>query len=245
VLELAYPVSDERLAWMTATLTTLAGNGVKEALESIAAEGVEDVGRHLFKSGRCAVSHATGKPIVNPDDPRDARRLYRELPLVREMAVRAIEERFGILTSSTEYRQHLYELRGWKEVLRDDLVGRLLSGEGARPDETVDLPDIHVRLRESPPYGPMEGMTVAGLAVQGDKIQLAYRSPDRLFEFRFVLDLGDERLVFDVTQGLFAHDDGSVVAAEHRKEIQRFIRSCLLGREAETVEACSSLETRT
>ncbi|GLS51444.1 hypothetical protein GCM10007885_43010 [Methylobacterium gnaphalii] len=95
---------------------------MQAALKSIADAGIQDVGRHLYESGRCAIAHATGKPIVNPDDPRDAERLFLELPLVREMAVRAIEDRFGILTQSAEFDLHLYELRGWKRVLGRGLI---------------------------------------------------------------------------------------------------------------------------
>jgi hypothetical protein len=168
---------------------------------------------------------------VNPDDPRDAQRLYRELPLVREMAIRAIEERFQILTSSTEYRQHLYELSGWKEILGNDLIGRLLSGEGPLPDEVVDMPDINIRLRTYSPYTPLEGMTIAGLAVEGATVHLSYRPPDKLLEFRFSLDFENERLIFDIHQGVFGHDDGSVAVAEYLKEAQRFGRDYLLNGE--------------
>jgi hypothetical protein len=51
------------------------------------------------------------------------------------------------------------------------------------------------------------------------------------------LDLGNERLVFDLNQGLFGHDDGSVTAAEHRKEIQRFIRDYVLNGELQILNA--------
>ncbi|WP_238258697.1 methylamine utilization protein MauJ, partial [Methylobacterium gnaphalii] len=122
VLELAFPEARERVTWMSKVLPKLSGSDVQAALKSIADAGIQDVGRHLYESGRCAIAHATGKPIVNPDDPRDAERLFLELPLVREMAVRAIEDRFGILTQSAEFDLHLYELRGWKRVLGRGLI---------------------------------------------------------------------------------------------------------------------------
>ena len=117
VLELAFPQAPKRIAWMEKVLPTLQGHGVAEALTSIAALGVTDVCLHLRDLGRRAIAHASAQPIINPDNPRDAARLYRELPLVREMAVLAVEERFEIDSPSTEYRKHLYELRGWKERL--------------------------------------------------------------------------------------------------------------------------------
>lgn len=65
VLEVAYPSSPARVAWMTAALPNLDGYGVAEALAEIAAQGIEDVGRHLFESGRCAIAHANGQPSPN------------------------------------------------------------------------------------------------------------------------------------------------------------------------------------
>lgn len=231
VLELAYPVPKDRVAWMQSILPSLKGHGVHEALKNIAAPDVEAVCKHLYESGRCAVAHASDKPIINPDDPRDALRLYRELPLVRQLAEKVIEESFGILTRSTEFAQHLYELRGWKKIFGDDLVGRLLSGAGPREGEHVDMPPISVRLRQQPPYIPMENLMIAGLDVEGAVIKVAYRSADSLFEIRFQLDFGEERLHFSVDNGIYGFDDGSVAAAEYRREFHRFLRDYFLNGE--------------
>lgn len=231
VLELAYPVTKDRVAWMQSIVSSLKGHGIQEALESIAASDVEAVCKHLFESGRCAVAHASGKPIINPDDPRDALRLYRELPLVQKLAEKAIEEGFGISMRSTEFAQHLYELKGWKKVFGDDLVRRLLSGAGPLEGEQADMPSISVRLRQRPPYIPMENMEVAGLDVHDAIIKVAYKSADGLFEMRFQLDFGEERLLFAIDDGIYGRDDGSVAAAEYRREFHRFLRDYFLNGE--------------
>jgi hypothetical protein len=231
VLELAYPVTKDRVAWMQSTVPSLKGPGIQEALESIAESDVAAVCKHLFESGRCAVAHASGTPIINPDDPRDALRLYRELPLLRKLAEKAIEDGFGIPTRSTEFAQHLYELRGWKKVFGDDLVCRLLCGAGPLEGEQVDMPSISVRLRQRPPYMPMENMEIAGLDVQDAIIKVAYKSADGLFEIRFQLDFGEERLLFAIDDGIYGRDDGSVAAAEYRREFHRFLRDYFLNGE--------------
>lgn len=239
--------TDARVQWMKAVLLTLDGQGVQEALEGIAALGIEDVGIHLFKSGRCAIAHATGQPVINPDDPRDALRLYRELPVVREMAIRAIEERFGIATRSTEYAKHLYELRGWKELLGEPLVSAVLAGQEPQPEQVINLPSIHVRLRESPTYKPLENMVPKQIEVRDQQLFVIYQSPDGLAEIRFVLALAEERLKFDVYEGIYGHDDGSVAAAEYRRDTQRFFRDYMLNGElqfwnAENDELLSRLD---
>jgi len=231
VLELAFTKSRERVAWMEATLPTLDGPGIKEAKESIAAQGVKNICSHLFESGRCAIAHATGKPVINPDDPRDALRLYRELPLVREMAVRAVEERFGIATRSTEYREHLYELRGWKEVLGEQLMGAVAAGTERALGESVDLPLIHVRLRTNPPYKPFERMTPKSIEQQGNELLLIYATEDRLMEIRFWLAPAEERLKFEIFDGIYGSDNGSLASAEYKQESLRFYRDYMLNGE--------------
>jgi hypothetical protein len=117
VLEVAFSTDSQRIAWISAALANLTGHGVKEAIDAINAQGVADIGRHLFQSGRCAMAHANRKPIVDPDKPADLRRLGAELPIVRALAAKAIEDELGVETSHTVYRKHLYELLASKKSL--------------------------------------------------------------------------------------------------------------------------------
>jgi hypothetical protein len=237
VLELAYPVKANLTAWMIATLPTLTGHDVQLAIAGIGLQGFAEIQMHLYASSRCAVAHAASTPIVNPDDPRDARRLYSELPIVRELAIRAIEERFGIDSRSTEFRKHLYELRGWKEVLGPERVANVLAGIAPQEGEMIDLPRINVRLRECSPYPPMEDMGPSLISIENSVVNLEYRTGDGMMAVRFSLNLADERLEFDISNGLFGHDDGSVAAAEYRCETQRFIRDYLMNGELQVWNA--------
>jgi hypothetical protein len=104
VLETAFPKDEKRIAWISASIAGLTDFGVKEALDGIRAQGStapDDIGTHLFKSGRCAMAHGARKPIVDPDKPGDMRRLGSELPIVRALAVKAIEAVFGVETRGT------------------------------------------------------------------------------------------------------------------------------------------------
>ncbi len=262
ILELAFrhlgkKASEARVRWMKKTLPILNGDGVREAKASIAAEGIEgtaEVCRHLFESSRCAVAHANSEIIVNPDDPRDARRLTVELPLVREMAIQllewpfpepaavremaiqAIEEIFGIPSRSTEFRLHLYELKGWKQIIGDDVIKRYLAGE-MEEGEMVYLPNINVRLRENPVYPSFENMVAIDLFEQDQRLFVEYQSQSGLALLRFALNFPEERLEFEITDGIFGGDDGSVLAAEHRHDADRFIRDYLLNGELQMWDA--------
>ncbi len=81
ILETAFPRDDKRIAWVARSIASLDGFGVKDALDRIRAQGItspEEIGTHLFKSGRCAMAHGARKPIVDPDNPGDLRRLGSE-----------------------------------------------------------------------------------------------------------------------------------------------------------------------
>ena len=225
VLEVAFPSTLARVEWMAETLPNLRGLGVAEALVSLTEQGVGDVGRHLFESGRCAIAHANGQPIINPDDPRDARRLMNELPLVRELAIRVMDERFGIQTPMQIYREHLYELRGWRSRIGEEVIGQFLC---YAPLAEIDLPRINFRLKDARPYAPFEKMEPARVSLNDGRLHLVYVAEGNLVELRFSLAFGEERLCFDIENGVFGSDDGSVRAAEFRRDLERFKRDYFL-----------------
>ncbi len=231
VLEVAYDNSTVRAAWMQDVLPTLADHKAKDALADLTAGGITDVARHLFASGRCAIAHATAQPIINPDDPRDARRLMKELPLVEQLAVRAIEERFGIDSPSTEYQKHLYELRGWKQAIDAEVIDLALGNKPIPEGLTIDLPIIHVRIRGCPPYAALESMHPSNVFLLPEGIGLVYSSSDRLVTIRFILNFAGERLLFDWLSDLSRRDDSSVAAAQHSVDVHRFTRDYLLNGE--------------
>lgn len=237
VLELAYPNSKERTTWMADALPALSEPRARDVVQGLVASGVADVGKHLFESGRCAIAHATSDPIINPDNPTDAKRLMRELPIVEALAVRAIEDRYHVYSPQTEWRQHLYELRGWKEALGSDLVGKIRSGGDFLEGGAVDLPRINVRLRTCPAYGPLEGMEPKRIEISDGRVELTYQSFDNRMALVFYLDIRDERLIFDIDNSLFGNDDGSVAFAEHKRDFSRFRRDYLLNGELQMWDA--------
>jgi hypothetical protein len=219
VLEVAFPNDDARIAWISAAIASLRGFGVKEALGGIRAK---DIGKHLFKSGRCAMAHGARKPIVDPDKPGDLRRLTLELPIVRALAVKAIEEVFSVDTRGTNYRKHLYELDGFKKILGPDIVAHALNGTVLAEEPMVEIPDISVRIRRKAPYAPLEGLRCKRLSQDGKLVHLQFGSPQGDVKFRFALDFGAERIQFDLFRDIGVCDTGSAESAERIYEIRRF-----------------------
>jgi hypothetical protein len=225
VLETAFPRDDKRIAWIAGAIADLDGFGVKDAIDGIKAQGfstAEDIGTHLFKSGRCAMAHGARKPIVDPDIPGDFRRLGSELPIVRALAIRAIEQVFGIETRGTNFRRHLYELAGFKKILGPEIVKGMQEGKPPSGDHVVDVPDISVRIRRKRPYAPLEGLRCKRLGHSGSVVQMHFESLQGDVKFRFSLDFGQERIIFDVFQDIAVRDTGSAASAVRVHEVRRF-----------------------
>lgn len=225
ILETAFPKDAKRIAWISASIASLAGFGIKEALDGIRAQGIttpDDIGTHLFQSGRCAMAHGARKPIVDPDKPGDLRRLRSELPIVRALATKAIEEVFGIDTRSTNYRKHLYELDGFKKILGPDIVAHMQNGTDPTEQVMLNIPDISVRIRRKDRYAPLEGLSCKHAGRLGKVLQMHFASPEDDVQFRFGLDFGAERIQFDLFRDIGVRDAGTSASAERVHEVKRF-----------------------
>jgi len=178
VLEAAFPNGRRRREWITANVDTIQGHRGKEALAALRAKGVVDVGTHLFESGRGAVAHAREEPIVDPDNPSHARRLWQELPIMAALAEMAIEQELGVETAHTVWQNHLYELAGIKEILGSDTVAFLQSGEPITDQRLVDIPVIDVQIRGKAPYAPLTGMIIKEIGQQAHVFHMCFASAD-------------------------------------------------------------------
>lgn len=192
-------------------------------MDEIRKQGVTDIGAHLYASGRCAMAHASGDPVIDPDDPADARRLSSERPIMLALAERAIEELFGVETRGTQYKKHLYELDGFKRILGAELTAHLVRGDDPTEERTVDFPNISVQLRRHPPFAPLSNLAIKQLHRDGPhSMVLLFESTDARTQFRCRLDFGSERLVFRYDMDIGHKDLGDAISAEERAELSRF-----------------------
>lgn len=213
VLEVAFPKGTVRGDWIASHVGTLSDHRAKEALTALRAQGVADIGIHLRDSGRHAIAHATKEPIIDPDDPADLRRLRAELPIMTALATLAIEEVFGVETSHTIYRMHLYELAGFKTILGPEIVARLVSAEQIVEGTMMDIPRINIRLRRHAPFKPLENLYPVETGQDGSVLFLRFRSDEGNVNIRFGLNFSNERLEFDVFRDIAIQDTGTADSA--------------------------------
>jgi hypothetical protein len=196
----------------------------REAVDKLRQQQVQDIGVHLYASGRCAMAHAKNDPIIDPDNPADARRLWAERPIMLALAERAIEEKLGVATRLTVYQKHLYELDGFKKIFGPELVGHFVRGEGVAGEPEINIPDIGVEIRGLPPYEPLASLTIKSLHHSGHIVHMRFASKNELAQFQFQLDFAEGRLKFDVFSDFGQHDDGSAESAEAIAEGSRFFK---------------------
>lgn len=225
VLETAFPDGKKRGEWITSTLPGLSGFRIQEAFEAIRKQGPttpEQISRHLFESSRCAMAHGAHDPIVDPDRPGDQRRLSSELPIIRALAVKAVEDVWGVETRGTNFRKHLYELSGFKKILGADIIGYMLDGSEPTEQKMVEVPEISVRIRRKASYPPLESLRCKDLRRQGKLLRMHFESELGDVLFRIALDFAAERINFDLFTDVGVHDLGSAQSADRIHEVKRF-----------------------
>jgi len=85
---------NKQVEWINRRVGLLADPEVISRLAKLAV-GSPNVGKYLYKSGRCAVAHAWSKPLADPENPKDLRRLRDDITLIRSLAEYAIENEIG------------------------------------------------------------------------------------------------------------------------------------------------------
>lgn len=131
ILNILYADGAKQMAWINANLATIHRHQdlALRRINELKAQGIEDIGNYLYVSGRCAIAHAYGSPVVNPDDPDDKRRLHSDLPLITALALLILENEFGILPRLKAYEKRVLHLKGFREVLGADLVRTIIAGD--------------------------------------------------------------------------------------------------------------------
>ena len=222
VFNVLYAEPDRQIEWINNHINKI--NKGADRLKELQDQGV-NVGKYLYGSCRCAVAHAFGDPIVNPDEPDDYKRLGRDLDLVRELSEIAIEKELGVKSAMTVYREHLYELAGFRELLGQELVD-LLKSQKLADEKGIELPDfprLTIRLRDEDPYDALTAMEVENIEVQQDgMVRLECRKAEGISAAYIYLNVPDERLMIDIEGGFAVYDAGTVESARFAADICMF-----------------------
>ena len=238
VFEIAHKSTKERTAWMEDALTRVEDFRANEAIKKLASDGIEHISDHLYESGRCAIAHAKAEPLIDPDEPADSNRLHNELPIITALAEMAIEEVLAVKTARSIYREHLYELAGFKRFIDASIIKHCIEGQKIPDDKKIELPAISVRLRGIKPFLPLEKLRLCFIEQDDTKLVVVFGREDRSLQIKFLLNFADERLEFDIHHGLIVPpDDGSHLHASTCASLSEFAKLYFLNGCLEIVDA--------
>lgn len=147
---------------------------------------------------------------MNPDNTDDNFRLQRDIPLMKNYAELAIEEKFSIKRDSTIYREHLYELEGFKEIIPKEIVESLKKGEPLSKGTEIDFPDKYLLVgKRGHERYPLEEMSLVGGGWVEGGLVLVFKSITEGVELKVMLDFMNEKLGFDPVRGFRIHQERS------------------------------------
>jgi hypothetical protein len=213
VLNIRLADSKGQIQWINKNLSGLDDWDASKRLSDLQ-QSASDIGDYLYRSGRCAVAHANRVPVVDPDDPADWKRLRDDLPLMKALAQRFIEDEFGIQTQRTIWREHRYELAGFGTLLGPSIVERVKAHASIKASEYPSLPPLSVRLRGYPLLPSFESLRVVPDDARGGAIRMFCKAQSGLLAMFLVLDFANERLRFDPVLWIQVIDDGSISALD-------------------------------
>ncbi|MFX0140662.1 MAG: methylamine utilization protein MauJ [Candidatus Hodarchaeota archaeon] len=168
-----------------------------------------DVGDYLYLSGRCAVAHAGLDPTIDPNNIEDSSRLYKDIPLIQALARHLIRTEYSIKTSRDIYREHLYELAGFKILLGEELSQNLKDKIDIPIEKLPSFPKICIRLHDKAPYHSLQNLTVHPILVKDGIVELLCKSDDDIVKTIIRLDFPEERLKINVHDEIECYDNGS------------------------------------
>ncbi len=196
IINLVKKNGEKQKKWIRNNIDDLQGDSQKRIAElKKDGEIIED---YLFHSCRCALAHAGVDPTINPDDVDDSIRLYKDLPLIRDLAKKIIENHFSIKSDETIYHEHLYELSGFKKLLGEELVSEILNNDAISRRKVKIDKKISIRQWCDKRYGVFESLNLKTKMILNGTVIFDCINDDLTFKVGLILDLKDERVFLEI-----------------------------------------------
>ncbi len=196
VLDLACNTSHNQRQAIKEYLPKIIDREAKARIETLY-QSNENIEEYLYKSCRCAVAHAYQKPFLNPDNIDDDVRLKADLPIIKEIAEKIIEDKFGIMTSESYREKHLYETMGFEEMQSEDVLS-MICGDHTHDIKEVMLPKLFsIRIRNKPEYQALSSLTILNKSLNGSCLLLLLSNSTRHISIKMEIDFKSHTLAMD------------------------------------------------
>ena len=197
ILNIIYDKVSEQAAWINGHVQQVRDYFSLQRLHELQASGI-NIGEYLVRQGRNAIAHAFQQPIRDPDVITDIVSVKKDADLMQGLATVMIEEELGFPSLSKIWREHLYELEGFRALFGEALTARLKSGEDVLPQEVPAIPPLTINLKEKPLYQAFSNLSFRIASCQRGKVFLATDTTQHAVHIGVVLDFPDERLELSI-----------------------------------------------
>jgi hypothetical protein len=134
---------------------------------------------------------------------------------MQALAEHLMESELGIKSRRTIWREHLYELDGFRRLLGEPILAKLKAKQPVPVAELPGFPIIGIRLRGSEALNAFTDLKPTVLSTDDGRIILDCQSVDGLAAALLGLNIHAERLEFDPIRGVEVLDDGSTKSIEY------------------------------
>ena len=225
IINLVFSNPIKQKEWINNSLSSLDSHAQEKITELRKTE--TDIANYLYVSCRCAVAHAnTDNITINPDDYSDYKRLHRDMYIIEGLADLVIEKEIGIKSSFTQSREHLFELKGFREAFSEELIEKTKGTDEIEEGLFPVLPNISIRLRGKRKFELLENLNTHILGYGKGMVIVQCYSGEKRFNCLLYLNFAEERLQsnwFD-DKNLFLYDDGTSKSVGYLVDFLEFQR---------------------
>jgi hypothetical protein len=235
ILNILFSDPKSQVDWINANLSNLRNHRELKRLGELRSTK-SDIGQYLYGSGRCAVAHAFSDPLVDPENSDDLRRLQSDLPLIQALAELAIEKEFGLKSRETVWREHLYQLEGFRTHLGEDIVSRLKSGKMVDVSEIPVFGRITVGVRDQCTIDSFVGLNPQVVDVREGVVWLRCDSLSGIVQILLGLDIKEEYLRFDPEAHVAVSANATAEALKAQQHYLLLLKTLLLNGQLEVID---------
>lgn len=217
VIESQFKKASARVDWINQNINLVSGRAAAR-VEALRSAGEDDVGRHLWESGRNAVAHASmGGAIVDPDIPSDRRRITADLVVIRELARRIIDIELKVPTAAGLFARR-DRLAPWDGLIDSEKLAVLRAG--GTPSLPLGLEGRRLSVALWPDQ-PMDGL--ANMVVREDEaldgvVRIVAFNARMTVVLVFLLDYRNGHIQAHLEQsGLLKNDENAPVEQDVRE----------------------------
>jgi hypothetical protein len=146
IVNIGFSDPKDQMKWINDNLIKVRDNFGASRLQEMGRR-IPDIGHYMYVSGRTAIAHAYNDPIKDPDAPVDVRSARQETELMESLARIFIEDELKVPSLKQIFKEHLYELAGFKSLLGNAVVNRLKARETIPLAEFPSSPPLTIGLR--------------------------------------------------------------------------------------------------